>query len=53
MLFLNEIENFTVIIFPLYQDLGLAVRFIGLGEDLDDLITFDALEYTQGLLGTK
>ena len=41
------------IIFPLYQDLGLAVRFIGLGEDLDDLITFDALEYTQGLLGTK
>ena len=41
------------IIFPLYQDLGLAVRFIGLGEDLDDLITFDAIEYTQGLLGTK
>jgi len=41
------------IIFPLYQDLGLAVRFIGLGEDLDDLITFDSLEYTQGLLGTK
>ena len=24
-----------------------------MGEDLDDLILFDAIEYTQGLLGTK
>ena len=41
------------IIFPIYKELELPVRFIGLGEDLDDLILFDAIEYTQGLLGTK
>ena len=41
------------IIFPIYKELELPVRFIGTGEDLDDLTLFDAIEYTQGLLGTK
>ena len=41
------------IIFPIYNELELPVRFIGTGEDLDDLTLFDAKEYTQGLLGTK
>ena len=41
------------IIFPIYKELGLPVRFMGTGEDLDDLTLFDAIEYTQGLLGTK
>tara|TARA_B100001123_G_scaffold56879_1_gene61004 strand:- start:1605 stop:2495 length:891 start_codon:yes stop_codon:yes gene_type:complete len=41
------------IIFPIYKELDLPVRFMGTGEDLDDLTLFDAKEYTQGLLGTK
>ena len=41
------------IIFPIYKELELPVRFMGTGEDLDDLTLFDAIEYTQGLLGTK
>ena len=41
------------IIFPIYKELELPVRFMGTGEDLDDLTLFDAKEYTQGLLGTK
>ena len=41
------------IIFPIYKELGLPVRFMGTGEDLDDLTLFDAIEYTQGLLGIK
>ncbi|MBC8345951.1 MAG: signal recognition particle-docking protein FtsY [Candidatus Marinimicrobia bacterium] len=40
------------IIFPLYKDLKIPVTFIGVGEDLDDLIVFDRTEYVQGLLGT-
>ena len=41
------------IIFPIYKELELPVRFMGTGEDLDDLTLFNAIEYTQGLLGTK
>ena len=41
------------IIFPIYKELELPVRFIGTGEDLDDLTLFDAIEYTQGLLGIR
>ena len=41
------------IIFPIYKELELPVRFMGTGEDLDDLTLFDSIEYTQGLLGTK
>ena len=39
------------IIFPLYKELGVPVKFIGVGEDLDDLYVFNRHEYVQGLLG--
>ena len=39
------------IIFPLYKELGIPVKFIGVGEDLDDLSVFNRHEYVQGLLG--
>jgi fused signal recognition particle receptor len=39
------------IIFPLYKELGIPVKFIGVGEDLDDLYVFNRHEYVQGLLG--
>lgn len=40
------------IVFSLYQELGLPVEFIGLGEGLEDLQPFNAEEYVDGLLGT-
>ena len=40
------------VVFPLFKELGIPVKFIGVGEDLDDLYTFDRQEYVQGLLGT-
>jgi len=39
------------IIFPLYKELGIPVKFIGVGEDLDDLSVFNRHEYVHGLLG--
>ena len=39
------------IIFPLYKELGIPVKFIGVGEDLEDLYVFNRQEYIQGLLG--
>jgi fused signal recognition particle receptor len=40
------------IVFPLFKDLNIPVKFIGLGEDIGDLFIFDRNEYVQGLLGT-
>jgi|TARA_Y100000310_G_scaffold330914_1_gene403525 fused signal recognition particle receptor len=40
------------IVFPLYKELEIPVKFIGIGEDLDDLFLFNRNEYVQGLLGT-
>ena len=40
------------IVFPLFKELNIPVKFIGVGEDLDDLIVFNRYEYVQGLLGT-
>ncbi len=40
------------IIFPLFKELKIPVKFIGVGEDMDDLIVFNRNEYVQGLLGT-
>ena len=40
------------IVFPLFKELNIPVKFIGVGEDLDDLIVFNRNEYVQGLLGT-
>lgn len=39
------------IVFPLYRDLHLPVRFIGVGEQLGDLAEFDPELYVKGLLG--
>ncbi len=39
------------IIFPLFNELKIPVRFLGLGEDIDDLDVFNAQIYIQSLLG--
>lgn len=41
------------IIFPLYSESNIAVKFIGAGEDLDDLFRFNRDEYVQSFLGTN
>ena len=41
------------IIFPLYSELNITVKFIGAGEDLDDLFRFNRDEYVQSFLGTN
>ena len=41
------------IIFPLYSESNIAVKFIGAGEDLDDLFIFNRDEYVQSFLGTN
>ena len=40
------------IVFPLFKELDIPVKFIGVGEDLSDLFPFNRKEYVQGLLGT-
>ena len=39
------------IIFPLFHELHIPVKFIGIGEDLGDLELFDREIYVKGLLG--
>ncbi len=39
------------IVFPLFRELNIPVEFIGVGEDLGDLESFDQEEYVDGLLG--
>ena len=39
------------IVFPLYKNLNVPVSFLGLGEDVDDLIIFDSSEYVKSLIG--
>ena len=39
------------IIFPLYSELNIEVKFIGAGEDLDDLFRFNRDEYVKSFLG--
>lgn len=39
------------IVFPLYQELGIPVQFIGVGEDLGDIDSFNPEDYVDGLLG--
>jgi fused signal recognition particle receptor len=39
------------IVFPLFRELNIPVEFIGVGEDLGDLESFDPEEYVDGLLG--
>jgi fused signal recognition particle receptor len=38
------------ILFAIAQNLDIAIRFIGVGEGIDDLQTFDAKEFVQALL---
>jgi fused signal recognition particle receptor len=40
------------ILFALAQELAIPVRFVGLGESIDDLAPFDAEAFVDGLLGT-
>lgn len=41
------------IVFAIAQELGIPIKFIGTGEQLDDLAEFDAEEFVQALLGEK
>jgi fused signal recognition particle receptor len=37
------------VILPIYRELGIPIRWVGVGEHLDDLTPFDASEYVSGL----
>jgi fused signal recognition particle receptor len=37
------------VILPIYRELGVPIRFVGVGEKVDDLMPFDASEYVSGL----
>ena len=39
------------IVFPLYSELGIPVKFIGVGESIKDIELFNADSYVDGLLG--
>ncbi len=41
------------IVFAIASKLGVPVRFVGVGEQADDLIPFDPEEFTEALLGDK
>ena len=41
------------IIFPLYKELNIPVRYIGTGEEITDIEFFDPNNYLDGLLGKK
>ena len=38
-------------LFAVGQQLGLPVRYLGVGEGLDDLVPFDGEAFVEGLLG--
>ena len=37
------------IVFPIATELGVPVKYVGVGEGMDDLITFDAKNYVEAL----
>ena len=41
------------IVFAIASKLGVPVKFVGVGEQADDLIPFDPEEFTEALLGDK
>ena len=41
------------IVLAIYRELGLPVRFVGVGETLEDLVPFDPSEYAKALLGDE
>lgn len=40
-------------VFAIYQELGLPVRFIGTGEKIEDLAPFDAEQFVEGLFAAE
>jgi fused signal recognition particle receptor len=38
-------------VFSVHRDLGLPIRYVGLGENAEDLVPFDAREFVKGMLG--
>jgi fused signal recognition particle receptor len=40
-------------VIAIQRELGLPVKFIGLGEKPDDLQAFDAKQFAEGLFGEK
>ncbi len=41
------------VVIPIYNELGIPVKFIGVGEGIDDLQPFDATAYAESLLSTE
>ncbi|MBO8166610.1 MAG: signal recognition particle-docking protein FtsY [Kosmotoga sp.] len=41
------------IVFAIVKELGIPVKYIGVGEAIDDLKLFDAAEFVEALLGTE
>ena len=39
-------------IFPLFDDLGIPIKYIGVGEGADDLMPFDRKEFVDALFST-
>lgn len=37
------------VILPIYRELGIPIRWVGVGEQIDDLSPFDAIDYVSGL----
>ena len=41
------------IIISIQKQLGIPVKFVGVGEDIDDLLPFDASEFADGIIDTE
>ncbi|HUD01035.1 MAG TPA: signal recognition particle-docking protein FtsY, partial [Rhabdochlamydiaceae bacterium] len=39
------------VILPIYRELGIPIRWVGVGEQIDDLTPFNSSEYVSGLFG--
>jgi fused signal recognition particle receptor len=37
------------VILPIYRELGIPIRWVGVGEQLDDLTPFNSSDYVSGL----
>ena len=37
------------VILPIYRELGIPIRWVGVGEQIDDLTPFDSNDYVSGL----
>jgi fused signal recognition particle receptor len=37
------------VILPIYRELGIPIRWVGVGEQIDDLSPFDSTDYVSGL----